>query len=96
MSLTFSIVTLLYYCAVISLAIILPFENNTTVVWRITAVIGSVMIIPYRDEVSTAFVGSTIGSDWLVFIALTLFFTIVFGLLYTVEQRQMLFGYLIS
>ena len=95
MRLTFPVVAALYYCAAISLAITLPCENRSTVAWRVTAVIASVLIIPYRDTVSTALVGSSLGSHWLVFIALTLIFVIVFGLLYTVEQRQILFGCLI-
>ena len=88
----FQIAVLAYYCAAVSLAIFLPFESNVTVCWRIATVIVSLISIPYRDAIASAIFGSSFGSDWLVFIPLTLFYIIVFGTLYRAEQSGLLFG----
>ena len=88
----FQVVAFVYCGIAISFALILPYENTSTVVWRIVAVIAIVFSIRFRDAVTAAFLGSNNEANWFVFIPATLFLVIVFGSLYTAEQREILFG----
>lgn len=83
----FLVVAFIYCCVAVLLAIFITFENISTVTWRIAAVVIVVISVRCRDVVTTIFLGSSSSANWFVFIPLTLFLVIVFGSLYTAEQR---------
>ncbi len=83
-----------YYAAVLAVAFMLPFENSKYLWMRLLAIVISFSIVRYSDGVvSYLFGGAQTDSPWWVFIPLTLYFVIVFGLLFSNEYRWILRGY---
>ena len=77
----------MYYVGAFAFAVMLPYESMVTPFVRVVATVLSLLLIRYRDQItSVIFGGATPESKWIIFVPLTLYFVIVFGGLWRIEQ----------
>jgi hypothetical protein len=80
-----------YYGAMVFVAIWLPNESPVFMAMRVLAILLSFGIVWFGDDVvSFLFGGVRLESRWWIFVPLTLYFSIAFGVLCGMEYRLLL------